>query len=94
MTICRVPWCVALADPDPDQRIRDVYTGGVCRTHRQLADADLKEALRSSLGLIEPLECVGAGRIEYETSDGRRYMRNTDGSIRWLAQTGEKPEGE
>ena len=62
---CRVPLCVALADPVRSEWIRRINPEGLCIVHQEMPEDALREALKRTAGLVGPLEPV-TDRIEYD----------------------------
>jgi hypothetical protein len=58
---------------------------GLCAVHLKMPEWLLDEDMQRTAGMVEPLECIAHDSIEYETTDGRRYMHNKDGSRRYMS---------
>ena len=50
-----------------------------------MPSSDLANAMARKVGMVQPLELVAAGTIDYVTVDGREYTYRPDGSRRYLA---------
>ena len=65
---CRVPLCVALADPVRAYWIRAISPEGLCIVHQNMPEGELCEALNRTAGLLGQLEPV-TDRIEYDADE-------------------------